>query len=280
MSNYVYVSNESYDILNQYKNKYPQYSEMFDTMITHLNLKLWHQLAENLLSLTEFKDLQESNDLFELYNRLILHIEPAFNPMKLMILIQNIVKNFSNSTNQSHLHQALMFLENIETRMAKERGEEHLFLNLLKGVCYLNLGELYKCEEILLATKADLEKRFEVDQIIYSTLYKLSTLYYERKQNYDEYYNNALQYLAYAKKIDDREKEEILYKMSVSSLIGEKMFNFAELIDKDFFKILLDSDKYSWIYYLILSFNSAKVEQFTSMMERYSNQIKQDVIYI
>jgi hypothetical protein len=65
--------------------------------------------------------------------------------------------------------------------------------------------------------------------------------------------------------------------MSVSSLIGEKMFNFAELIDKDFFKILLETDKYSWIYYLILSFNSAKVEQFTSMMERYATHINQDV---
>ncbi len=58
------------------------------------------------------------------------------------------------------------------------------------------------------------------------------------------------------------------------------MFNFAELIDKEFFKILADSHKYSWIHHLILTFNSANVGQFTSMMETYSYQISQDVIQI
>ena len=63
--------------------------------------------------------------------------------------------------------------------------------------------------------------------------------------------------------------------MSVASLIGEKMFNFAELIEKPFFK-LLSKSQYEWIYYLILSFNSAKVDQFLNMMKTYSTQISQD----
>jgi 26S proteasome regulatory subunit N9 len=65
--------------------------------------------------------------------------------------------------------------------------------------------------------------------------------------------------------------------MSVASLIGEKMFNFAELIEKDFFKVLPNSN-YDWIYYLILSFNSAKVDQFLQMIEKYSHAIKQDKV--
>ncbi len=65
--------------------------------------------------------------------------------------------------------------------------------------------------------------------------------------------------------------------MSVASLIGEKMFNFAELIEKDFFKLLAKSN-YEWIYYLILSFNSAKVDQFLEMMNKYSTAIKQDKV--
>ena len=65
--------------------------------------------------------------------------------------------------------------------------------------------------------------------------------------------------------------------MSVASLIGEKMFNFAELIEKDFFKLLAKSN-YEWIYYLILSFNSAKVDQFTEMMNKYAQAIKSDPV--
>lgn len=64
--------------------------------------------------------------------------------------------------------------------------------------------------------------------------------------------------------------------MSIASLIGEKMFNFPELIEKDFFKVLQNSP-YEWVYYLVLSFNSARVDQFTSMLEKYGTQIKNDV---
>jgi len=56
------------------------------------------------------------------------------------------------------------------------------------------------------------------------------------------------------------------------------MFNFAELIEKEYFKILIDTE-YEWIYYLILSFNSTKVDQFLSMIEKYSTLIKEDVIF-
>jgi 26S proteasome regulatory subunit N9 len=58
---------------------------------------------------------------------------------------------------------------------------------------------LYKCEEIIKSVRSELEKRFEVDQIVYSSFYKLSMLYYKRRENWDEFYNNALQYLAYVK---------------------------------------------------------------------------------
>jgi hypothetical protein len=69
--------------------------------------------------------------------------------------------------------------------------------------------------------------------------------------------------------------------MSVASLIGEKMFNFAELTEKDFFRVLMNSHDKDWIYYLILSFNSARVDEFISMMNKYADRIMADVnIYL
>lgn len=65
--------------------------------------------------------------------------------------------------------------------------------------------------------------------------------------------------------------------MAIASLIGEKMFNFAELMEKDFFKLLLGS-QFEFIYYLILCFNSAKVDQFIDMMENHRASIKNDPI--
>jgi 26S proteasome regulatory subunit N9 len=77
--------------------------------------------------------------------------------------------------------------------------------------------------------------------------------------------------------MSDMEKLNLCYKMCVASLIGEKMFNFAELIEKDFFKVLSNS-QYEWISYLILSFNSAKVDQFLSMFEKFKISIVNDKV--
>lgn len=92
----------------------------------------------------------------------------------------------------------MTFLDNIETRLEK-KGEEILFMKTLKGFCYIKLNSLLECEEIIKSLKIELEKKFEVDQIIYSNFYKLSAIYYEIKKNYDEFYTNCLQFLAYVK---------------------------------------------------------------------------------
>ena len=65
--------------------------------------------------------------------------------------------------------------------------------------------------------------------------------------------------------------------MAVASLVGEKLFNFAELVEKDFFKSLMNSEV-EWIYKLSLCFNTSKVDQFNEMLVQYSTQIKGDVI--
>lgn len=65
--------------------------------------------------------------------------------------------------------------------------------------------------------------------------------------------------------------------MCLSSLVGEKMFNTSEFVEKDFFKIMSTS-KYDWIYKLILSFNSAKVDQFEEMLKIYHENISNEEI--
>jgi|LauGreDrversion4_2_1035121.scaffolds.fasta_scaffold387731_1 26S proteasome regulatory subunit N9 len=61
------------------------------------------------------------------------------------------------------------------------------------------MGKLYECEDIMKDVKHNLEKMFEVDPLVYSNLYLLSLEYHEKRQNWDEFYNNAIQYLAYVK---------------------------------------------------------------------------------
>ena len=83
--------------------------------------------------------------------------------------------------------------------------------------------------------------------------------------------------MAYETKISDEDKLDLCYKMCSAMLIGEKLYNFAELIEKSFFK-LMPGSKYEWISNLILSFNSAKVDQFLSMVQQNEKQIKDNPV--
>jgi len=61
------------------------------------------------------------------------------------------------------------------------------------------MGKLYECEDVIKDVKHNLEKMFEVDPLVYSSLYQLSLEHCEKKENWDDFYNNSIQYLAYVK---------------------------------------------------------------------------------
>lgn len=261
---YVQVSNKAFPFLDTLKYQYPSLNTLISEIQGELNLRLWHQLCQHLIELSENQELQSGTFLIEMYKSVVVSIEPAFNPMKIMLILKNVIKNF-----YGRLEEAIKFLEEVNQRL-KLQGEECFFMQCLKAECYLGLNRLYDCNDILKEVKVSLEKLFDVDHIVYAYFYKLSALYFEKKENYDEFYNYALQFFAYCPEdtITKDEKINLCYKMALASLIGEKMFNFSELIEKEYFKILINS-QYEWVYNLIKSLSTGKVDQFVNMLNNY-----------
>ena len=268
----VNVPNDSFKLIQNLSKKYPDFKKLFENIDSSLNQHLWYQLSESLIELSHKPEIQNSNDLIELYNWLVFFIEPTLNPMKYLEYVQNMLNNYKDKMNE-----ALTFVENIENAHKKFKGEEKIFIKIIKGFCYLPLDKMYELEEIVKSTEEDFSSNIEIDASLYSQYYKLSTLFYEKKQDYDNFYNNAFQYLAYETKISDEDKLNLCYKMCSAMLIGEKLYNFAELIEKSFFKLMAGT-KYEWISNLILSFNSAKVDQFLSMVQQNEKQIKDNPV--
>ncbi len=269
----VSVPKDSFKLIKNLGEKYPSLKTLFEEIDSNLNQNLWYQLSENLISISNKPELQNSKDLIQLYNGLVLFIEPTLNPMKYLEFVQNMLHNYKDK-----MEEALVFVENIERKNAqKYKGEEKIFIKIIKGFCFLELNKMYELEEVVKNTEQDFSGNIEIDSSLYSQYYKLSTLYYEKKEDYDNFYNNAFQYLAYETKISNEDKLNLCYKMCSAMLIGEKLYNFAELLEKDFFKLMTGS-KYEWISNLILSFNSAKVDQFLSMVKQNEKIIKENPV--
>ena len=270
--NDVEIPNDSFKLIQNLSNKYPNLKSLFDDMDSNLNRRLWFQVSENLISLSSKPELQQTKDLIELYNGLVFFIEPTLNPMKYLEFIKNMLNNYKDN-----MSDGLTFIENIENNHKTYKGEEKIFIKIIKGFCYLDLNKMYELEDIVKNTEQDFSSNIEIDTSLYAQYYKLSSLYYEKKEDYDNFYNNSFQYLAYETKLSNEDKLDICYKMCSSMLIGEKLYNFAELIEKDFFK-LMQGTKYEWISNLILSFNSAKVDQFESMISQNKKLIEENPI--
>ena len=263
---------DSFKLISALSEKHPNLKSLFEQIDSNLNQRLWYQLSENIITLSQNQELQQGNDLIEFYNGVLIFIEKTLNPMKYLQYVQNMIYNYKDK-----MSEALQFVENIELNHKDFKGEEKISIKIIKGFCYLELNKMYELEEIIKTTEEDFSGKFEIESSLYAQYYRLSTLFYEKKKDYDNFYNNAFQYLAYETKITDEEKLNLCYKMCSSMLIGEKLYNFEELIEKDFFK-LMQGSKYDWISNLILSFNSAKVDQFLSMLEQNKKNIEENPI--
>jgi len=263
---------DSFKLVSTLSQKHPSLKKLFDEIDSNMNQHLWYQLSENIITLSQNQELQQGNDLVEFYNGVVFFVEPTMNPMKYLEYVQNMLYNYKNK-----MSEALQFVENIENKHKDFKGEAKIAIKILKGFCYLELDKMYELEDIINTTEVDFTGKFEIESTLYAQYYKLSTLFYEKKKDYDKFYNNAFQYLAYETKLSNEEKLNLCYKMCSAMLIGEKLYNFEELIEKDFFKLMKGS-KYDWISNLILSFNSAKVDQFLSMMEQNKKNIEENDI--
>jgi 26S proteasome regulatory subunit N9 len=268
----VNVPPDSFKLISSLSQKHPVLKSLFDEIDSNLNQHLWYQLSENIIILSQNPELQQGKDLIEFYNGVVFFIEPTLNPMKYLQYVQNMLHNYKDN-----MSEALTFMENIENKHKDFKGEEKIFVKIIKGFCYLDLNKMFELEEIVKSTEVDFSGKFEIEPSLYAQYYKLSTLFYEKKKDYDNFYSNAFQYLAYETKISDEEKLDLCYKMCSAMLIGEKLYNFEELIEKDFFKLMKGS-KYDWISNLILSFNSAKVDQFLSMVDQNKKNIEENEI--
>jgi 26S proteasome regulatory subunit N9 len=268
----VNVPPDSFKLISSLSQKHPVLKSLFDEIDSNLNQHLWYQLSENIIVLSQNPEMQQSKDLIEFYNGVVFFIEPTLNAMKYLEYVQNMIQNYKDN-----IAEALTFLENIENKHKDFKGEEKIFVKIIKGFCYLDLNKMFELEEIVKSTEVDFSGKFEIEPSLYAQYYKLSTLFYEKKKDYDNFYSNAFQYLAYETKISDEEKLDLCYKMCSAMLIGEKLYNFEELIEKDFFKLMKGS-KYDWISNLILSFNSAKVDQFLSMVDQNKKNIEENEI--
>jgi 26S proteasome regulatory subunit N9 len=188
----------------------------------------------------------DAGDLIELYNALIKDTKTRVNPLKYALLTIQCAREFAD------LDAAIIFLREAETRLKGTSQDAEFLCRIAQAQVKLQLGQHHDCLDILTSVKQSLEMLADVDPKVYAHLSKVFAAYFHRKEDYESYYKNSLQYLAYTpgSEIKPQEKRTLAIQLGMAILLGKNIYNIMELLDKEILQSLAGTE-FEWLSALL-----------------------------
>lgn len=240
--------------------------------------RLWHQLTGVLLKLVKRPELQDGDQLWQLYTNVIADFEIKLNPLSLVDMCTPIVNRFEDA------EDALQFLEKIGDKV-KANTAAFVMTRVLVGKLQLtHFKDMTKTKAIVDEIEA-LLKDVEGVGRVHAHYYLLATDLYKTEGDHANYYRSALCYLGCSDDLTHLSNEEQMshaFHLCLAALLGKGIFNFGELLAHPILNSL-DGSSNEWLVHLLKAFNSGDVEKYEQLRSSWSKQpdlqANQDVLY-
>lgn len=139
--------------------------------------------------------LQAGDVLIQLYNNFITDFETKINLLKLAHFAVIVSRQYSET------EAAISYLESVieKLRATREMRIEEPILYVKMQIASFNLekGNQKECKKLLDDGKTMLDSMTDVDPSVHASFYWISSQYHKSRQEFAEFYKNALLYLAY-----------------------------------------------------------------------------------
>lgn len=149
--------------------------------------------------------------------------------------------------------------------------EAVIYVNLQIARYALILNDSVLADEILesVGDKFESTLQNEFSAKINAAFYLTKCQYYKIHENYNLFYTNGLLYLSSLDSplpLDQQIK--FCYDLCIAALLGNKIYNFGELILHDILKVISDqSSEYFWLYNLITNLNAGNLAKFNEWLQ-------------
>ncbi|ODV77132.1 26S proteasome regulatory particle [Suhomyces tanzawaensis NRRL Y-17324] len=243
--------------------------------------KLWHQLT---LALDELYHSEEASaDLkFKIYRSFVNQFSSKLNPIKVVDFLLESYHSQPQETLDNLLELKEQYIKELKRANNYKAGDDEASLQSLvksdESVAYVSLqiaryklllNKVSEAEEILDELKdlfgatGDEGHNFENPKIN-SAYYLAKCELYKINENYNLFYSNGLLYLSSVdNNLSEAQKVKLCYELCIAALLGDKIYNFGELILHDILNAIKDeSSQYNWLYHLIQNLNSGNLTQF------------------
>mmetsp|Transcript_5481 Transcript_5481/g.8988 ORF Transcript_5481/g.8988 Transcript_5481/m.8988 type:complete len:386 (-) Transcript_5481:1-1158(-) len=229
--------------------------------------KLWHQLSIVLDEFIRLPLFEEGSYLVQLYGNFLRHFEDRINPLKLVLMLIRIVKQFPDPAEKINFLRAAL-------EKQPQKTEAAILLQTTIGHTELEANNIQETKVILEQTGEALNRLTGVDPTVYASFYLLNSAYNKVKGFIDTYYRNTFLYLQYVPldAIPLNQQRSIAFDLSVCALISEEVYSFGEILGHPIIKSLEGTDQ-SWISELLLSFNSGDIATYDRLVQQYQAQL-------
>lgn len=162
--------------------------------------------------------------------------------------------------------QAIQFLAEFEEKSAFS-DETKAIVSALRANYYVK-QDISKCSELYHRLDKFTKAKKDSDPFTFSTFYRFAMNYFYEKKKEKEFYDHALQYMAYtpAEEIEESAKVDLLANMGIAVLTSKQIYNFSELMEQPMLRSLADSP-YRWVFELLGIFNRGDIATYTSVID-------------
>ncbi|OIR58203.1 MAG: 26S proteasome regulatory subunit N9, RPN9/PSMD13 [Amphiamblys sp. WSBS2006] len=184
--------------------------------------RLWHQLTETLLLFYNTPSL--SVFYVDLYQQFVQSVGMELDQIKLTKMARNTAASLQEADPQASCE----LMASLIPKLAASK-EATALATLYTGLFLVRAQKVDEAEECLSVFKTI--QQASLDEI-QTTLHLLRAEIAEKRNSHNEYYANMLQYLSLVgvSSLEREEYEAVLHKLCVSSLVGDDVFCFGDLV--------------------------------------------------
>jgi 26S proteasome regulatory subunit N9 len=235
--------------------------------------KLWYQLSEVLKNII-FKNPNSKSIRLKLFDNFILTFSDKINQL---LLVEFLVISLSESTPQDSFE----YLTNLKQKIIK-LGEKKSHnsadddindYEIIQALIYLEnelarvklqLGFIDEAGSIIDQSQEKIDHlSISADNRVNASFYRIKAQLMKVKGDFNSFYYNSLLFLACIPQLADLEdKESIVEDICISGLLGDKIFNFGEIIMHEIFTYLQND----WLKKLFLSLNNGDLKSFNQLI--------------
>ncbi|KAK8578981.1 hypothetical protein V6N13_142221 [Hibiscus sabdariffa] len=250
--------------LESLRNEHPDLADWYTSLADLYQKKLWHQLTLKLEQFVALTVFQAGDALIQLYHNFITDFETKINLLKLAHFAVIVSRQYSDKEASTSYLEGV--IEKLQATKEKRIEEPIIYIKMQIAKFKLEQGDQKECRKLLDDGKSTLDSMTDIDPSVYASYYWVSSQYHKFRQEFADFYKNALLYLAYTSvaSISESFKLDLAFDLSLSALLGDNIYNFGELLAHPIITSLLGT-RVEWLYHILQAFNSGDIDRYQEL---------------